>query len=106
MGNDTKELQEIETLVHQLAARSQGDTLALLGILRFLEQLHRDLSESVFQDSLPTNRQALYALLKDIEANGGWPYIYRLRLQELLRRLEPSALDSLGFQAPKPTSEP
>jgi hypothetical protein len=106
MGNDTKELQEIEQLVHQLAERSQGDTLELLGILRFLEQLHRDLSESVFQESLPTNRQALYALLKDIEANGGWPYIYRLRLQELLHRLEPSSLESLGIPAPKPTSEP
>jgi hypothetical protein len=39
----------------------------------------------VFQVSLPDNRQALYALLKDIEEEGGWPYIDRMRLRSLLK---------------------
>ncbi len=105
MSNDAKEWQEIEESVQKLASRSRGDTLALLGLLRFLESLHREISESVFQESLPTNRQALYALLKDIEANGGWPYIYRMRLQELLRNLEPSTPEVKELEPTEPTSE-
>jgi hypothetical protein len=82
------EFEQIQALVQRLSDSSRGDTLALLGLLRFLEGVHREISEGVFQEALPTNRQALYALLKDIEANGGWPYIYRLKLQDLLQRLE------------------
>jgi hypothetical protein len=41
----------------------------------------------LFQASLPDNRQALYALLKDIEESGGWPYVERLKLRSLLSNL-------------------
>jgi hypothetical protein len=40
---------------------------------------------------LPDNRQALYSLLRDIEAEGGWPYIERMRLQAFLTNLEQEA---------------
>lgn len=78
------ELQAIADAVGALATRCEGDSLALLALLRTLERLHREIREGVFQVSLPDNRQALYALLKDIEEEGGWPYIDRMRLRSLL----------------------
>jgi hypothetical protein len=67
----------------------QGNNLELLALLRLLEALHQEVRDGLFQDSLPDNRQALYALLKDIENNGGWPHIYRMRLQHFLSNLLP-----------------
>jgi hypothetical protein len=81
---DRSELQQIAIAVLSLADKCRGDNLALLALLRQLEQLHREIRDGMFQDSLPDNRQALYALLKDIETTGGWPYIERLRIQEFL----------------------
>jgi len=84
------ELQAIATAVRALAHNCQGDSLALLAVLRQLEELHREIRDGFFQVSLPDNRQALYALLKDIEAEGGWPYIERMRLRSLLEHLSAS----------------
>jgi hypothetical protein len=81
------QLAQITTSVISLAEQHQGDTLALLSILRTLEKLHRQIQEGSFQDSLPENRQALYALLRDIEESGGWPYIDRMRLRGVMARL-------------------
>ena len=76
----------VETV--QIAAQSrQNDSQALLALLRLLEALHRDIRENLFQNSLPDNRQALYALLRDIETDGGWPYIHRMKLQAFLANL-------------------
>jgi len=36
---------------------------------------------------LPASRQALYTLLRDMEAEGGWPYIHRMKLREVLANL-------------------
>ncbi len=85
------ELQAIGTAVRALAEGSQGDSLALLALLRRLEELHRELRDGIFQASLPDNRQALYKLLKDIEAKGGWPYIERMKLQSFLANLPADA---------------
>jgi len=82
------ELQDITTAVRALAQRCQGDSLALVALLRHLEELHREIRDGMFQVSLPDNRQALYALLKDIETQGGWPYIERMKLQSLLANLQ------------------
>ena len=41
-----------------------------------------------FRDALPDNRQRLYRLLKDIEQEGGWPYIKRMQLLALLEHLD------------------
>ncbi|MGG6296922.1 hypothetical protein ACQ4M4_21210 [Leptolyngbya sp. AN02str] len=80
----TQENEAIAHLVRTTAEQHRGDTLALLGLLRLLESLHREIRDSYFQDTLPKNRQDLYSLLRDIEAEGGWPYISRMRLKEIL----------------------
>lgn len=77
-------LAAMATDVEALAQSYQKDSLALLAILRCLEALHREIREGMFHASLPNNRHGLEALLKDIEAEGGWPYIERMRLQSLL----------------------
>lgn len=81
---EQSELQQIVITVLSLADKCRGDNLALLALLRQLEQLHREIRDGMFQESLPDNRQALYALLKDIETTGGWPYIERFRIHQLL----------------------
>jgi hypothetical protein len=80
--------EAIAATIRSIAKRHQGDQIALLNLLRMLEALHKEIREGLFQESLPTNRQALYALLKDMEAQGGWPYIKRMRLQALLELLQ------------------
>lgn len=80
-------LSAIATTVEALAQSYQGDSLGLLAVLRCLEALHREIREGLFHASLPDNRHGLDALLKDIEAEGGWPYIERMRLQALLVNL-------------------
>lgn len=83
----TSELEAIAALVLREAERCQGDGRSLLALLRLLESLHREIRDGLFQESLPVNRQALYALLKDMEAEGGWPYIHRMKLREILVNL-------------------
>lgn len=82
------DLKVIAVTVQQIAQTHQGDLLALLGLLRILEALHQEIRDGLFQEVLPTNRQALYSLLRDIEAGGGWPYIPRMKLQALLAALQ------------------
>jgi len=82
------DLQSLAQSVEQAAMAREGDEVALLQLLRLLEQLHSQIRDGWFQDSLPTNRQRLYALLRDIEVNGGWPYIQRMRLRSLLNEIE------------------
>jgi len=81
------DLDAIANLVKATAAQSAGDGLALLKLLRLLESLHHDIRDDLFQETLPRNRQSLYALLKDMEAEGGWPYISRMKLRSLLQYL-------------------
>ncbi|NET56125.1 MAG: hypothetical protein F6K47_08105 [Symploca sp. SIO2E6] len=77
-------LQGITATIDSLANSHQGNTLAILALLRALEHSHREIRENLFQEALPDNRQELYALVKDIEESGGWPYIERMRLRSLL----------------------
>lgn len=81
-------LQEIAECIDEYSTLCQGDILAVLALLRQLEKLHREVRDGIFQENLPSNRQALYSLLKDIEAEGGWPYIERMRIQALMMNLE------------------
>jgi ABC-type antimicrobial peptide transport system ATPase subunit len=85
------DLEGIATIVQTVAQQNQGQTVELLAILRLLERLHQDIRDNFFQESLPDNRQALYALLRDIEMSGGWPYIHRMKLQALLSNFLPEA---------------
>lgn len=92
-GQFSIELQDIASAIRALAQNFQGDSIALVSLLRHLEELHREIREGLFQASLPDNRQALYKLLKDIETEGGWPYIERMKLQALLANLPTESVD-------------
>ena len=81
-------LQAITDVVQDAVTVCQGDTIGLLALLRQLELLHREIRDGVFQASLPENRQGLYSLLREIESQGGWPYIERMRLQQLIAQLQ------------------
>ncbi len=91
--SESPEFEQIATSIKKLSVASEGDSVELLSLLRLLESLHREICEGLFQESLPDNRQALYALLRDIEAKGGWPYIRRMGLQSLLVNLCPDPPD-------------
>jgi hypothetical protein len=86
-------LAQISQLSREVAQNSRTDVNELLEILRTLELLHREIRDELFQNALPADRHNLYRLLLDIEENGGWPYIARLRLQHLLANL-PGAEES------------
>jgi hypothetical protein len=83
-GKLQSQLQSLTEAIRTLAENCQGDSLLLLALLRTLESSHRELRDGLFQASFPDNRQALYKLLRNIEANGGWPYIERMKLRSLL----------------------
>ncbi|MBW4695950.1 MAG: hypothetical protein KME27_29905 [Lyngbya sp. HA4199-MV5] len=83
-------LEAVSDAIRHLAHSREGDNLALLSLLRTLEGLHQEIRDSLFQESLPDSRQGLYSLLKDIEASGGWPYIYRMKLRSLLTKFQDS----------------
>ncbi len=84
----TERLQQISAIGLQLAADHHQQTDELLAILRTLEELHRHIREDFFQPALPQSRHSLYSLLMEIEAQGGWPYIERMRLQDLLQAMD------------------
>ncbi len=71
-----------------LAKENQNDSLFLLSLLRDLEQIHRQIRINYFESALPQTRHDLYQFVKDIEEKGGWPYIERMRLTDLLKNLE------------------
>ena len=79
-------LQAIEALASEL----QGNPEALLALLRDLEQVHRTIQDGAFRASLPTDRNALFRLLGEMERSGGWPYIPRLQLRTFLDLLNPA----------------
>jgi hypothetical protein len=81
------EIQEITEKIQQLAQNNQDDVLFLLALLRNLEQAHRQIRTTMFEASLPTTRNDLYNFVRDIEEEGGWPYIERMKLQELLKNI-------------------
>jgi hypothetical protein len=88
--NHTVVNTEIEKLMDEvvnLAQKSQEDSMLLITILRKLEFTHRQIREELFEPSLPDTRHGLHGLLKDIEETGGWPYIERMRLENLCTKL-------------------
>ncbi|MGF1495874.1 MAG: hypothetical protein ACFB8W_03490 [Elainellaceae cyanobacterium] len=89
------DLLAIATSIRGVAQTYEGDVLSLLALLRTLEVAHRDVRDSLFQESLPDNRQRLYNLLKDMEAEGGWPYIPRMKLKELLNNMPMDVTDEV-----------
>lgn len=104
MDNPTKfdsqarsnQLEFLAEKVLTLAQTAEGNTLEILAILRILEQLHQNVRESLFQQSLPDNRQKLYHLLRDIESKGGWPYIPRSSIKALMENLQKESPEVSG----------
>ena len=86
--NLTARLQTITSDIYSLAEQNQSDLLFLLFLFRSLESVHRQIRSKMFEPSLPTTRNHLYDFVKDIEEQGGWPYIERMKLQDLLQNLE------------------
>jgi hypothetical protein len=84
---EVPDLQAIAAIIRDAAQHYQGDVLGLLDLLRMLEKAHQEIREGFFQEALPTSRHELYALLRDIETQGGWPYIYSRQLRSLLNEL-------------------
>jgi hypothetical protein len=84
-------LDTLAQTVQGIAQQAAGSSTQLLALLRVLESLHREICEGAFQQSLPNTRQNLHFLLRDIESQGGWPYIPRLKLQRLLTALNAPA---------------
>ena len=87
-ASQSPEIQAMVQSVRDLAKTCDGDVEALLNLLRLLEQLHREIEDGPFRQALPTNRQALYRLLQNMERAGGWPYIPRLRLRSIMHWIE------------------
>ncbi len=81
-------LAQIQVMTLELAVAHCSDREALMAILRQIEGLHRQICENYFVPLLPENRHELYSLLRDIEENGGWPYIERMRLRALVANLK------------------
>ncbi len=81
------ELEQIVTLVNAVADKCDQDSDLLLMLLRTLEQLHRQIRVEQFEPALPNTRKDLYALLRDIEESGGWPYIERSKIQTFTQNL-------------------
>jgi hypothetical protein len=88
-----------------LAQNYKQDRLFLLSLLRYLEQLHRKIRTDLFESSLPQTRNDLYQLVKDIDEKGGWPYIERMRIQDLLRNLERDESEQLKPDVKSETTE-
>ncbi|CAN1209922.1 hypothetical protein TUMEXPCC7403_06830 [Tumidithrix helvetica PCC 7403] len=95
--SDSGELEAIADRIKSLAQKHEGNAVQLLEILRVLESLHSQICNDLFQPAMPDSRHALFDLLRNIEANGGWPYIYRIKLKDLLQNLEASDLANLQF---------
>jgi hypothetical protein len=88
------ELKTIVDRVEAIALECGDDSDRLLALLRTLEGLHRRICAEQFEPSLPNTRKDLYALLKDMEEQGGWPYIKRGKLQTFIKLfLENDGLD-------------
>ena len=83
-----EDLQQLTQRVRATAEVREGDCIALLELLRLLESLHFEVRDTLFCQALPNNRQRLYRLLRDIEQEGGWPYIKRMQLLALLEHLD------------------
>ncbi|NJO85844.1 MAG: hypothetical protein HC818_03800 [Synechococcaceae cyanobacterium RM1_1_27] len=103
------DLTQLQTTIMTVAVPRQQDCLALLQMLRLLEECHRDIRDRLFLNSLPSSRHELYTLLQDLEEMGDWPQIPRTRIDTFLELLkaEVDAMDPLPPSGErKPSHEP
>lgn len=86
--SDLLAIDELCDQLWQIAQNHKDNPHELLSILRTLEKVHKDIRDDLFQPALPISRHELFNLLRDIETNGGWPHIYRMKINEICRYLE------------------
>ncbi len=98
------DLSQIVELLQKAVHLREGHCLELLQVLRVLEDMHRSILDREFQAALPDTRQDLYQLLQDIEEAGKWPYIPRMHLRLLLRKLEYAETPDLDPNVKDPDS--
>jgi len=80
------DLEQIRVAVLTAGEQRASDVITMLALLRLLENLHQHLRDQYFHEALPSTRHDFYNLLQVIEESGGWPYIPRMTLQELMSR--------------------
>jgi fido (protein-threonine AMPylation protein) len=85
---DISELEAISDRLWEIAQGQQSSSANLLQMLRVLESIHKRIRDDLFQPALPKSRHELFNLLRDIETNGGWPHIYRMKINEICQYLE------------------
>ena len=85
---DISELEAISDRLWEMAQEQQSSSASLLQMLRVLESIHKRIRDDLFQPALPKSRHELFNLLRDIETNGGWPHIYRMKIREICEYLE------------------
>ncbi len=100
------EINLIAETIRKAAYQRQGNSIALLELLRMMEGVHREISDGLFQSALPANRQALHSFLRDIETQGGWPYIYSRRLKAVLSELTAALLRDTEQRNPNQNETP
>ena len=81
-------LKDTGASIYALAEKHCDDSLFLLSLLRDLETIHRQIRVNFFEQGLPQTRNDLYHFVRDIEEKGGWPYIERMRLRDILKNIE------------------
>jgi len=87
-GDWEARLSEELLSIQALSDEVDGDSEALLLLLRRLEELHRNIQDGPFRSSLPADRGELFNLLQGMEKSGGWPYIPRLQLRTFMDLLQ------------------
>ena len=88
VSSDSSILGDTAKHICALAEKNSDDSLFLLSLLRDLEKIHRRIRVGFFEGALPQTRNDLYQFVRDIEEKGGWPYIERMRLKDLLQNLD------------------
>jgi hypothetical protein len=106
--SSSEDLVQLTQMVQAAAQHREGDCLALLALLRLLNELHYEIRDTLFREALPNNRQRLYRLLKDIEQEGGWPYIQRIKLAALIAHMDeaedsPDPSNTASSPSPEPS---
>jgi hypothetical protein len=81
------QLLEALATIMSLADSVQDDPRALLELLRELEACHRRITDRYFIPALPNTRHGLFDLLREMEEKGGWSYIPRVHLRQILEQL-------------------
>jgi hypothetical protein len=99
------DLATIAEEIRAIALSRKEDSRALLELLRLLEAVHREIEQTWFQPALPQSRHELYDLLRDIETEGGWPYIYSRHVRTLLNQLVAASIKPPSIVEAQPELE-